>query len=107
MYNVYNGVLHGYMDKYVRSEGGLFGMKGDQPRRVRSLRLTDSAWESLGELADQRGITRSDLIEEIASRLNNHESEVIQILEKALSLKPNAGGAIKKLIRDALSLLKS
>lgn len=32
-------------------------------------------------------------------------SEIVDLLEEALTLKPNAGGAIKKVIREALELL--
>ncbi|MEY3819535.1 MAG: hypothetical protein RLZZ425_1003, partial [Bacteroidota bacterium] len=69
------------------------------------------AWEKLGNIADERGITRADLIENMMSadgfsnqRQINH-SEIINILESALKLKANAGGAIKEKIRRVLKLL--
>ena len=48
---------------------GKFTQKSDEPRKVRSIRLTDSTWEKLGEMADKKStaeqrITRADLIEE-------------------------------------------
>ena len=94
-----------------RNEVGQFSTKGEERREVRSIRLTDSAWEKLGNIADERGITRADLIENMMSadgfsnqRQINH-SEIINILESALKLKANAGGAIKEKIRRVLKLL--
>lgn len=52
------------MVKQERKEGGRFAPKSAEHREVRSLRLTDATWKKLGELADSRGITRADLIEE-------------------------------------------
>jgi hypothetical protein len=52
-----------------RTQSGKFAVKSDEPRHVRSIRLTDSTWEKLGQLADEKStsercITRADLIEE-------------------------------------------
>jgi hypothetical protein len=49
----------------VRSTDGTFIQKGDEPRAVRSIRLTDSTWQKMGDLADTQGITRADLIEDL------------------------------------------
>lgn len=47
-----------------RSEGGKFAPKSEKPRQVRSIRVTDEAWERLGVIAKSRRITRADLLEE-------------------------------------------
>lgn len=52
------------MIKQGRSKKGKFLPKSNDYRQVRSIRLTDSSWEALGELASNRGITRADLLEE-------------------------------------------
>lgn len=52
------------MVKQGRGQSGKFAPKSDEPRSVRTMRLTDTAWAKLGEIADSRGITRADLIEE-------------------------------------------
>ena len=44
---------------------GKFTLKANEPRLVRSIRLTAKTWEILGEVAHQRGITRADLIENL------------------------------------------
>ena len=53
------------MTEQGRTEGGKFARKSDEPRRVRSIRLTDVTWKVLGAVATQRGITRADLIEKL------------------------------------------
>lgn len=36
---------------------------GDSPKRLRSIRLTDDAWEKLLEIAEKNQVTRSEVIE--------------------------------------------
>lgn len=50
-----------------RFDNGTFAPKSSQIREVRSLRLTDKTWKALGEAAELKGITRADLIEELAT----------------------------------------
>ncbi|AFZ43625.1 hypothetical protein PCC7418_1434 [Halothece sp. PCC 7418] len=52
------------MADYKRGNKGRFILKGDIPRKVRSIRLTDSTWKKLGEWANQQNVTRADIIEE-------------------------------------------
>lgn len=52
------------MAQQKRTEQGQFTSKSDEPRKVRSIRITDTAWEKLGKIAASRCITRADLIEE-------------------------------------------
>jgi macrodomain Ter protein organizer (MatP/YcbG family) len=49
-----------------RTEEGKFAPKSEEPRHVRSIRLTDITWEKIGFAADKRRITRADLIEQMA-----------------------------------------
>ncbi len=53
------------MSPQGRGEAGRFAPKSAERREVRTLRLTDSTWEKLGNAADSRRITRADLIEEL------------------------------------------
>lgn len=78
------------MSKQGRGEHGRFVAKSDQPREVRSLRLTDTAWEKLGSAANLRCITRSDLIEELI------ESGV-------LDKQPTSGGMSLQQVEAAIS----
>lgn len=49
----------------IRNEFGQFDLKGEEPRLVRSIRLTDTCWNALGEVAENRGISRADLLEKM------------------------------------------
>ena len=86
---------------------GQFTNKSDSNRKVRSIRVTDEVWDEFGEMAVKQGITRADLLEEIvdSNSVILGSKEVKKMLEEALKLKANAGGAIKKKIRDVLQVL--
>lgn len=51
----------------IRGDNGKFVQKSQEPRSVKSIRVTDSVWEILGDIARQRCITRADLIEHFAT----------------------------------------
>lgn len=87
-----------------RDKKGRFGSKTKDGRKVRSMRVGDEAWDRLGKKASERGITRADLIEEFAMSDGVVRGNIVgkEILEEALKLKANAGGAIKKKIREYL-----
>lgn len=53
------------MAKQGRGEAGKFAAKSTEHREVRSLRLTDTTWEKLGDAANSRCITRADLVERL------------------------------------------
>ncbi|MBE9054220.1 hypothetical protein IQ243_28275 [Nostocales cyanobacterium LEGE 11386] len=44
---------------------GKFALKNDDYRLVRSLRLTDETWKTLGIAAECNGLTRADYLEQI------------------------------------------
>jgi hypothetical protein len=98
-----------------RSEKGKFAAKSEDGRSVRSVRATDATWMQFGDMAEDQGMTRADLLErwvqnppvsdEPAGAPNLQEA--IAILNDALTLKSNAGGKIKDEIRKALELLSS
>jgi predicted DNA-binding protein len=50
-----------------RNENGKFAPKSNELRIVRSIRTTDFTWELLGELAQNEGLTRADLLEELGT----------------------------------------
>lgn len=51
----------------IRGQYGQFAQIGSEERKVRSLRLTDSTWEALGQIAEEKEATRADLVEELAA----------------------------------------
>ena len=90
---------------------GLWQSKGEGIRKVRSIRATDATWEKLNEKAAADGMTAADWIEKIAlGECTSKDStdsleKAIALLEAALPLPPNKGGAIKAEIRKALQIL--
>ena len=90
-----------------RDNKGQFTNKSDTQRKVRSIRTTDQTWEIFGDIAQQQGITRADLLEQmmIYNRVIPGKDKVVNILKDALKLKANAGGAIKNKIREVLDLI--
>lgn len=104
-----------------RSKKGTFILKSETERLVRSIRATDWVWDEFGFQADSRRITRADLLERWVKGEENppaaptsagahlvEEIDVaiaVEILHEALTMKANAGGAIKKAIRQALDEL--
>ena len=48
-----------------RNEYGKFVTKGEEPRAVRSLRLSDKTWLAIGEMAESLELTRADLLEQM------------------------------------------
>ncbi len=63
-----------------RTEEGKFAPKSEEPRHVRSIRLTDKTWEKIGYAANKRRITRADLVEQMAEDgIFDQEPEVTQL----------------------------
>ncbi len=99
------------MAERQRNESGKFIQKSDEPRKVRSVRLTDVAWNELGRIANERDITRADLIEELiekglAERLEDKVESPKQ-LELAFGVSPKLERADLEEKRDrTLAALK-
>ncbi len=84
-----------------RQEGGKFAPKSDEPRHVRSIRLTDTTWAKVGAAADKRRITRADLIEQMAEDGLFDD----QVLEKGLGRDQvllEVKAAIKKVLENSV-----
>lgn len=109
------------MSSQSRSEHGRFAAKSDAPREVRSIRLTDSTWEKLGDIADSRRITRADLIEELAqsgaldqqpaiSRVNLQqvEDEAAQVLnDPTVTRNGKDRGSVRRALEALINRLSS
>jgi hypothetical protein len=84
------------MTEQGRTKGGKFAQKSEELRYVRSLRLTDSTWKTLGMVAIQRGITRADLLEELV------EQGIISSTQK--SIKPEKKAVeLEQLVNQVLA----
>ena len=111
------------MAEQGRTESGKFAQKSDGLRRVRSVRLTDSTWETLGAIATQRSITRADLLEQLVeegviSQSSSQESscsgktaaEIEQLMERvlvdpAVTRNGKDKGAVRRGLEALLKLL--
>jgi hypothetical protein len=108
------------MTERERNDGGKFVTKGSEVRTVRSIRLTDSTWNALEDKASEHDMSKADYFEALVSGEVEWESEdvdkteteldfdideVVEILTEALTLKSNAGGAIKKEIKRVLEIM--
>jgi uncharacterized phage infection (PIP) family protein YhgE len=51
----------------VRDTAGKFAPKSEVPRKVRSVNLTDDAWQWLAAVAQKAGMSRNDYLEALAS----------------------------------------
>jgi hypothetical protein len=49
-----------------RSSSGTFEQEYDEPKHLRSIRVTDTAWENLEAMAQRNNLTRTELIEKLA-----------------------------------------
>lgn len=81
------------MTKQGRSQSGKFAPKSEEPRSVRTMRLTDTVWTRLGEIADSRGITRADLIEEWARQEGLEQINQLTILDTS-AMRVSSGSEI-------------
>ncbi len=66
------------MSMLRRRKNGRFRSKSNTDRKVRSIRATDAAWESLGDIAESQNMTRADLMEHL---LQNGKLDCIQGLD--------------------------
>ncbi|NET60318.1 MAG: hypothetical protein F6K47_30495 [Symploca sp. SIO2E6] len=89
--------------------------KSNENRKVRSIRLTDSAWDKLGEMALSKNLTRADFLEEvlvsenlsvISSQLTelNLSDFILSEIDKAASLRCiTRNEFIETLIEESIS----
>ncbi|MCU0544682.1 MAG: hypothetical protein MUE44_21365 [Oscillatoriaceae cyanobacterium Prado104] len=72
------------MANNMRQTGGKFAPKSDTPRKVRSVNLTDAAWEWLARVAKDADLTRNDYLEALAqSNSPFMETEIQPSIEMA------------------------
>jgi chromosome segregation ATPase len=58
------------MSNKTRNTAGKFAPKSEAPRKVRSVNLTDDAWQWLATVADKAGMSRNDYLEALAESDN-------------------------------------
>ena len=109
------------MTEQDRDGKGKFAAKGSQIRAVRTIRLTDATWETIGDKANEHDMSKADYLEalfsndiqwetddfeeEPKSNLDFDVDEVVDLLKEALTFKSNAGGKIKAKIKEVIELV--
>ncbi len=75
------------MANKARNTSGKFAPKSDTPRKIRSVNLTDEAWQWLADVAAQSGVSRNDYLEAMADGgipfMEMVSSEVLPLMEMA------------------------
>ena len=54
------------MSNKARNTSGKFAAKSETPRKIRSVNLTDDAWQWLADVATKAGVSRNDYLEAMA-----------------------------------------
>lgn len=73
------------MANKARNTSGKFAPKSETPRKIRSVNLTDDAWQWLADVATQAGVSRNDYLEAMAEGgipfMETVSSEVLPFME--------------------------
>lgn len=54
------------MSTFARGDSGRFTYKSDEPRKVRSVNLTDFAWQWLADAGEANDMSRNDFLETLS-----------------------------------------
>jgi hypothetical protein len=73
------------MTNKARSTSGKFAPKSETPRKVRSVNLTDNAWQWLAAVAEKAGVSRNDYLEALAEGSSPLIEMVHPLMEMAQS----------------------
>jgi hypothetical protein len=71
------------MSNKARNISGKFVAKSQTPRKIRSVNLTDEAWQWLAVVAKKAGVTRNDYLEALAESSNPFMETVQPLMEMA------------------------
>lgn len=63
-----------------REDNGNFAIRYDEPKTLRSIRLTDHAWDTLKELGDKDTISRTDVIERFTRNGKSEQKLILKAL---------------------------
>lgn len=76
-----------------RSVNGKFERKfADEAKKLRSIRLTDTAWNTLENIANQKELTRTDIIELWTREKETQQEILVRAIEEFISQKQEEYG---------------
>lgn len=70
-----------------RDSSGQFAPKNYGEKKIRSMKLTDHAWDTLESMGSLQGMTRTDVIEELTRQRTNKREAILNALQKFIELK--------------------
>jgi hypothetical protein len=100
----------------IQGKDGRVEQLSDEPRRVRTLRVTDSVWAEFGHVADRHGVTRADLLEQLVHDVESdwqvyaYRPSLEQLLESlphnpTVTRKGKDGGAVRRVCNEIATRL--
>ena len=75
-------------------KAGKFATKDYGNKELRSIRLSDEAWEILGSQATESGKSRTDLIEELARTEVDEQAIILKALKQFITRQQSQFGSI-------------
>ena len=70
-----------------REDNGNFAIRYDEPKELRSMRLTNHAWNTLKKLGDEDTISRSDVIERFTRNGKSKQQIILEALNSFIEYK--------------------
>jgi hypothetical protein len=74
-------------------EAGKFTVKDYGKKELRSMRLSDEAWELLGSKASEEGVSRTDLIEELARGKADEQAIILKAIKAFIARQESDYGS--------------
>lgn len=81
-----------WMTSRERDINGQFAPKEYGEKKLRSMKLSDHAWEVLEHKANEQGMSRTDIIEEFVRAEEDKQKIVIEALKAFIELKRGSRG---------------
>lgn len=81
-----------YKTSMNRDESGQFAPKEYGEKKLRSMALSDHAWDTLKKLADDRGVSRTDIIEEFTRQQKSEQQIVVRALNNFIEAERESYG---------------
>jgi predicted DNA-binding ribbon-helix-helix protein len=82
-----------YKTRMNRDDNGQFARKEYGEKKIRSMMLSDQAWDTLKKLADSKGVSRTDIIEEFTRQQNSEQQTVLKALNNFIEMELKSYGS--------------
>ncbi len=82
-----------YKTSKNRDKSGQFAPKEYGEKKLRSMMLSDHAWNTLKKLGDEKGASRTDIIEEFTRQQKSEQQIVVRALNNFIEMERESFGA--------------